>query len=146
MANFRRPQSWDSCYSQRRPRHHSAEAFRLEYDDGDTQGLIKTFLRKYGRLDPPSSLTYLALDDYLRQARLDSLPCHAPGENTEDVVLLDDRRHWSERAASLRLGEDEDHQGKVGFSNALSVQDFFDRARSVKVCHSTLRHQMNTAN
>jgi hypothetical protein len=130
MANFLRPKTWDGRYSKRRPTIYQAEQDRLEYEPGNSKALIKEFLyRKHGSSEvvPPNSLTYVSLNDYLGQGRLKRLPSCAIGENSEDAILLDDRRHPSERASALGLEKDEDRRGQIGHSKALSAQEYHDK-------------------
>jgi hypothetical protein len=105
---------------------------------GDTQSLLNTFFKhRSDWIDPPSELTYVELKDYLGQGNLQRLPIHPPGNNTEDVILLDDRRHRSQRASSGRLEDDEDHIGDQGLCKALSIREYYDIVRSEKVIISS---------
>jgi hypothetical protein len=135
MANFLRPKSWDKRYSQRRSNIYQTEEYRLQYDSTNSKSLVQAFLNhkhKSDRLDPPRSLTYAALGDYLAQGHLGRLPSLVPGENSENVILLDDRRHTSEHAPALRL-KAEVPRGQVGHSRALSAKDYVTRTMKEKV-------------
>lgn len=147
MANFLRPKSWDERYSQRRLNIYSAEGSRLPFDSADSTSLVNAFLKhkhRSDRLDPPSSLTYVALLDYLRRGHLGRLLSRVPGENSHDVVLLDDRRHASERAPALRLGKDEDKKGYIGYSAAMAAREYLERTMQEKVSFQTIWDMLST--
>lgn len=136
MANFLRPQSWEDQYSKRLTDKHKGERNQLEYQDHDTRSLIAAVFNhkhKSEYLEPPKLLTHLALNEFLRCGDLKWLPCQPPAEDTENVVLLDDRRNLSEQAPSLRLGEKDNPQGEIGHSKALSIKEYYNKIRHEKV-------------
>jgi hypothetical protein len=124
---------WDDRHSKRKPERYPAEARRLDYQD--TASLITAFIdHNRDSLDPPSKLGYVELRDYLNRAKLNLLPSQPPGAQSEDAILIDDRKHRSERApAGGRLEYTKEHRGDIGRLDTFSIKGFHDAVAGEQV-------------
>ncbi|KAF2428812.1 hypothetical protein EJ08DRAFT_311624 [Tothia fuscella] len=161
MAFAPSPESW-KFYSSRRSGVYLGEQFRLQlpnanlpqqypaqfptsgagaqFPAGDTLALLNAFFHLRLRpdyIDPPSEFAYVELRDYLSRASLRSLPSHPANEDSDDIILVDDRRHVSDRAPAGRL-EQHERVGEPGCCKALSAQAFYEYAFPQK------RHESGT--
>ena len=128
---------WDELYSRRSEHKYAVDAVRLQFRDS---GSLKAafFAHQLSYIDPPRELTFTELRRFLHRASLDCLPATSVSDDSENVILLDDRYHTSPQAYADRLDPREDCRGTIVRSEAMTVKAFFELTKDEKVSSSFL--------
>lgn len=122
---------WERKYSSRKRISYIPEKSRLRSQT--TSGLIDQFIGKRPHeLAPPDHLSFSELRSFLLPASLNHLPAIEPGDDTEGVVLLDDRKNMSIRD---RLVPTDTSTGQVSVSKAFSIHGFVTKTLNEEVTY-----------